>query len=124
MIRDIAMNEVIMQNYLEKDKKLAFNRYKKAVKKQRVLKNLKGSFYYSYECFLEDKKKENSFEAEQDYFKELYHVSAKNYKHPKACSCSMCGNPRNNGWTNGLTLKELAFLDKNHPDHKKNWLEE
>ena len=37
------------------------------------------------------------------------HWVARTWQHPKVCSCSSCGNPRNSGWSKGkqrLTLAE------------------
>jgi hypothetical protein len=43
--------------------------------------------------------------------KELKKVERK-ADHLKACSCSMCRNPRHNGWCSGITKQEYLSLLK------------
>lgn len=98
-------------NYLEKNKLRALRRYNKQKKKDYVLKNI------ILKRFQYDPENISSFE-DQDIQKKDYEKSAAMlYQHPCSCSCSMCGNPRNCKWYNGLTLKELAFEDKFHPEN-------
>lgn len=108
-------------NFLLKSKKAADTRYKKALKKEYVYKKIVNKWYFSEDYYFGEVSTYQS-QDERKARKELR--AAKLYKHPKVCSCAACGNPRNNGWSNGLTLKEIAMKDRRHPDAENNWYSE
>ena len=100
------------ENYLEKSKVRALTRYKKAIKKQYVLKKVVLNSYYGYEVL-------SSFEDQDVWMDNRKKDAAFLFQHPRKCSCNMCGNPRRQGWNNGLTLKEEVYNDRHHPDNKE-----
>jgi hypothetical protein len=100
------------ENYLEKNKRRAFTRFKKESKKLHVLKKIVLNNYYHYEVL-------SSFEDQDNWFKDRQMDAAFLFQHPRKCSCNMCGNPRRKGWGSGLTLKEEVYKDNRHPDNKE-----
>lgn len=100
------------ENYLEKDKSRAFSRHKKESKKNYVLKKIVLRNYYNYEVL-------SSFEDQDEWFEQRKKDASFLFKHPRKCSCNMCGNPRRKGWGNGLTLKEEMYKDHLHPENKE-----
>lgn len=105
-------------NFLFKNKKAAQTRYKKALKKEYAYKKIVNKWYF-LDGYLPGEV--STFENQDERKTKRKVKAAKLYKHPKVCSCAMCGNPRNNGWSNGLTLKEVALQSRTHPDAKNNW---
>lgn len=103
-------------NYLEKNKSAAYNRYMKSVKKKYALNNIQH-LKFSFE-FHED----SSYEEQDRSRLKVEKLAALYCENKKKCSCYMCGNPRRfYKGRNGKTLKELCFFDKFHPDNKNNW---
>lgn len=44
--------------------------------------------------------------------KDLKQFAARTANNLKNCSCSMCCNPRHNGWSNAITKQEYLFYIK------------